>query len=97
LAEVENLIGLREKIFKIFRTTIVVWGGNFSEHWKKKFKFFHTTTLGWGGKFAWPWRKNFAKFSAPQPLAEAENLIGLGEKIFKIFRTTIVASGRKFA
>jgi hypothetical protein len=35
--------------------------------------------------------KKISKFSAPQPLAEAEKLIGLGEKNFKIFRTTRVA------
>jgi hypothetical protein len=36
-------------------------------------------------------KKKISKFSAPQPLAEAENLIGLGEKNFKNFRTTIAA------
>jgi hypothetical protein len=36
-------------------------------------------------------KKKISIFSAPQPLAEAENLIGLGEKKFKIFRTTRVA------
>jgi hypothetical protein len=33
LAEAENLIGLREKNFKIFRTTRVAWGGNFAQPW----------------------------------------------------------------
>jgi hypothetical protein len=42
-------------------------------------------------------KKKISKFSAPQPLAEAENLIGLREKIFKIFRTTRVAWGGNFA
>jgi hypothetical protein len=42
-------------------------------------------------KFCLAFEKKISKFSAPQPLAEAENLIGLREKNFKNFRTTIAA------
>jgi hypothetical protein len=48
-------------------------------------------------KFLLALKKKISKFSAPQPLAKAENLIGLGEKSFKIFHTTRVAWGRNFA
>jgi hypothetical protein len=58
---------------------------------KKKFQNFphHHTWLR--RKFCLTLKKKISKFSAPQPLAEAENLLGLREINFKIFRTTIVA------
>jgi hypothetical protein len=36
-------------------------------------------------------KKKISEFSAPQHLAEAEDLLGLAKKNFKIFRTTRVA------
>jgi hypothetical protein len=36
-------------------------------------------------------KKKISEFSAPQHLAEAENLLSLAKKNFEIFRTTRVA------
>jgi hypothetical protein len=57
---------------------------------KKNFQNFphHHTWLR--RKFCLTLKKKFSKFSAPQHLAEAENLLGLAKKNFKIFRTTRV-------
>jgi hypothetical protein len=77
LAEVENLIGLGEKNFKIFRTTIVVWGRKFAYHWNKKIQNFphHNTWLR--RKICLALQKKISKFSTPPELPGAEFLVSL--------------------
>jgi hypothetical protein len=91
LAEAEIMVGIEKKKIKIFRTTTLYWSGKFGWPSRTKFQNFphHHSCLR--QKFLLALKKKISIFSAPQPLAEAENLIGLGEKKFKIFRTTRVA------